>query len=643
MRLKTWQAYLVKQSNSLIWGGLSVLLFSFPSHSSGLFENFKALIKIQKENAQVKKDSIKKTVDLATIKDRESITIDTDYLSEIIFNTNRSYLELGLNDQCSLYDLIQANLLKSAEGEIKEIFVRYKSNSGVSQKAKTSTVNFLRNVAYKRCPKLANMALAFQVQNIAKALRSYKVTPPSSKDQCLVEIDKMIADVRTPYLCSVINEIGHIQKYQNDLTLLKPDQFKEKQRYTVLLNNAKTFKELLNPGLQNYLRLTCQNFDQKEKFCLSYFQTSYWQKAAIGEKRKTPLKAYCKALLKKDKISKRELEICASRLATAGDFCLNGIDSENALSPALNCAQTSYLLNNSTLYKDYLDCPGSVANQGIVNISRLIHHITKSVVRDENSCLTTASLAFAKLSEEASDGSLWKEKLCYLDRIKSEEICYPVIFGHALDSSFSVTTVMEKILSRTKGLNPNEKCKLVSKRRYNPALSEYRSGCVLVLDEDNCSAHKCDFKTYLNQREIDIAKVKADDSFYYYPVRFTQKSSSAASILARYYEKKEKQIRNISLLKKVMKDHPEAVFHGVACMEDIYPEHFSKITINQCSPLPFIFDGLIEKNGLYAVNMKTAMDSLAAPKIVPWSHLFSALMDYQRKHPLNTWGLSAIY
>ncbi len=82
--------------------------------------------------------------------------------------------------------------------------------------------------------------------------------------------------------------------------------------------------------------------------------------------------------------------------------------------------------------------------------------------------------------------------------------------------------------------------------------------------------------------------------------------------------------------------------HGIGCAEDLLPEHFSKESFNQCSPLPFIVDGYREKAGIYSVVIRTAYDSLHAPRLVPWTNLFSALKDYQRLHPLDIWGLYAL-
>ena len=87
---------------------------------------------------------------------------------------------------------------------------------------------------------------------------------------------------------------------------------------------------------------------------------------------------------------------------------------------------------------------------------------------------------------------------------------------------------------------------------------------------------------------------------------------------------------------------PNGVIHGIGCAEDLIPEQFQRMAINQCHPLPFIVDGHTEKNGDTLLITRLAIEDVHTPRFLMWPNIFNAVSAYQELHPLNTWTLNGI-
>ena len=114
-------------------------------------------------------------------------------------------------------------------------------------------------------------------------------------------------------------------------------------------------------------------------------------------------------------------------------------------------------------------------------------------------------------------------------------------------------------------------------------------------------------------------------------------------MIERYKKKKAKEIINVSSFKNLFNKHNDSIFLGVGCAEDLLPTHFKSKHINQCIYLPFIVDGYIEDAGRYSLVVRTSYDQIHAPRIIPWTYLFSSIKNYQSHHPLNEWSFYGIY
>ncbi len=93
-----------------------------------------------------------------------------------------------------------------------------------------------------------------------------------------------------------------------------------------------------------------------------------------------------------------------------------------------------------------------MGNAGIVNIVRMMSHFTGEAPPKSEFCHASITAAFAKFDLETSDGRSWDVRLCFDDKINQKEVCLPTVYGNIKDSDLSLSSVVEKILRKTKGL-----------------------------------------------------------------------------------------------------------------------------------------------------------------------------------------------
>ncbi|MCO4754288.1 MAG: hypothetical protein KC478_07385, partial [Bacteriovoracaceae bacterium] len=452
-----------------------------------------------------------------------------------------------------------------------------------------------------------------------------------------------LKDHKTPYLCFLSEQVKSIPALSQKIKNTPKSDYREIQSLKRQLRVAKKYKSSLSAGGIEYLDSLCINLDKPKLFCDSFFNVNFLEKAA-QQKALTPyLETSCQSILGRTELNQADYKRCAASMSKDPSLCMFAGDHEGVLTPRPNCETIGLNLNHSKLRANYVDCPARVANDAMTNLTRIINHFSSSAIPEAGSCQASTSAVFAQFNQDTTDGRFWDAKLCYDDKIKSTEVCHPVVYGNVKDSDLSLPKVVEKILQRTKGLGNDQQCRLVTKKQYRPNLLEFKSGCQVIIDIESCYATSCSFDIILNQNNVTHIKQKANVSFDYFPRSFSTENFAQAKLIEKKFRLKSKAILNVSFLKRSFNKYPKGIIHGVACAEDMLPEFFSKTVINQCSPLPFIVDGYKEEDGVFAVVIRTARDSLHAPRLLPWSHLFSALKDYQRLHPLNIWGLNVLH
>lgn len=625
--------------------GLSLSLpCSANEYKSGFYTNFEALIDIQNANYSKKIEKLAANRSkLNDLENPEQAELDPDFISALVFHTPSRFAALGGSDRCALYDLLLANLAKGPKGEVQDFIVRYKDKKGQIKTVLTDRESFFKEIAFKQCPQVKKFQAYFNVKNVGNTLKTLSLKTPSSQKACEQVHQDFIKDPKTPYLCFMAEQVGSIENLEEISRKTPRSQYRKLQKLKSQIKTAKVYQSLLNPASLNYLESLCKNIESEKAFCDGFFKSSFWQRSAKGAISKIYMEGYCQKALNKKELSEKDYENCARELEKKPGLCRFSNDSEAALSPRPSCDEVSSQLNRSRLKADYEDCPGRVGNAAMVNIARLISHFKGEAPPKSNSCPARTSAMFAQFNENVAEGRSWKVSLCYQDKINNKEVCLPAIFGDVDNSPLSLTTVVERILRKTKGFGADQTCSLIETQDYRPELLKFKSGCFILMDIKSCYGVSCDYKLLLDQRELTHIKQKAEIDFDYFPKDFANESFSQTKLLEKNFKLKSKKILNASSLKRALEENQKGLVHGIACAEDLYPDLFTKEKFNQCQPLPFIIDGFKEKDGIYSFVIRSAYDSLHAPRLLPWSHLFSGLKSYQRLHPLNTWGLHALY
>ncbi len=629
----------------------SVLSYSYAfsqekksSTGSGLYSSFQSLIKIESDNYFQKKEKLKTNYsNLSDLKDYTSVKLDIDFINHILFHSPSKYASLAANDRCSFYDLVLAGHIKDSEGSIKHFILEYETRKGRQKLAIVSKPIFMDKVAFKQCPKIKTFSKYFNTKNVKKTLATMNLKVPSNMDQCFQIHKDFIQDHKTPYLCKVYEQVEQIKPLERKIKSTPRSNYKRLTKLKTDLRTARNYKKSLNANSYDYLRNLCINIEKPKRFCRDFFDISYWKQISQGLKKPAPIENFCKELLKKSKLSKRDIKNCARSLSLNKEQCHYLNKYSNSITPKPNCSEISRALNFSSLKSQYNDCTGQVANEALVNISRVTAHFESTPIKEGSSCQTLVANQFLKMNLDINDGKYWGNSLCYMDKINRKLVCEPVLYGDDPNSEYSISKVVTKFMSRTRGLSRDQSCKLITKSQYKPSLLQYKSGCWIILDDKNCFASSCKFKILNNQEAVTHLKSKTKLIFPYFADRFTVQSLTQEKFIRDFYKKKNQKIINVSFLKNVFKNKKNAIIHGIGCREDLLPTFFQKRTLSQCTPLPFIVDGFIQKDGSLSLITRTAYDDLHAPRITPWSYIFSAVKAYQAHSPMNLWGLYALY
>lgn len=643
------QAFYQNLSNKkYIRGALCGLLLSLTpllsNAQSGFYKNFEELIKINKSNYLKKLEKLTTNLsELNDLTDPNQAELDPDFINTLIFYTPSRYSALVSKDRCSLYDVILADLAQSHEGNIRFFIVRYKNSSG---KLKTVAVNrntFMDKVAYQQCPSIQNFFRYFTISNLPKTLKTINLSTPNSDSECLEVHQQFMGDYKTPYLCKISDTIKGIPKLEQRLRNTSKSNYRLQQTLKRELRIANKYVEFLNDDAIDYLNSLCSNIEKPRLFCESFFKSSFWERSETGERSSYYIYNMCRDHVDKIGLNKKDLRRCSRAFTDQKNLCHYLGYQEDVLLPKSNCSELSERLNRSTLYSDYYDCPGEVGNDGIINATRIINHFERDVYVNKNACNTTSTNVFARFINEMTDGRFWNVGVCWDNKIYTREECFPMVYGDIPDSDLSISEVIKRTLTRSRGFGQDQKCEFVTTSQFNPNLLKYKNGCYIIYDKSNCYGTYCDFKIVVNEREVKELRIKSGSEFDYYPKDFQGANYAVEKLIRNRFKLISKDIINIAFLKSVFKEHPEAIIHGIACAEDLLPNFYHKKVLNQCRPLPFIVDGYKEDKGIISVIMRTAHDSLHAPRLVPWSYLFSSLKDYQRRHPLNKWGFNALF
>lgn len=616
---------------------LTISLFLFlvkGANATGLYTGFFQDINLQKEKFQVLlKRYINNNLDLKSIKDLSEVKLNQEYLTFILSNSPSRYTSFASTDKCSLYDLLNTNLLRSPIGEIDRLLITYKNKDGQFETRLIKKNLFLDRVVPYQCPKFKEFSQHFNANNLRNTLKKIKIQIPQTEKECIQNITTFQNDVKSPYLCQIAETVKASKKNEIRYTNMSSAQ---KARNTDLLYKielAKSYQRIFTKlGLETITGY-CENLAQPILYCRNFFRSNLWSKIYKKDPKSILFKTYC---------TEKNIKDCLIKINSEDFNCHFRGEKNTSLFPKQNCKSLSSSLMKNRLNLNYEDCPSVIKNESMINISRLLNHLFPDDIKSNKSCNLNTIYPFAKFNKDFLDYDSWQVKICYNDTlIGNDKVCLPTIFGEADNSPLSISNVIQKITYRLKG--NNSKCKIIDKRDYNPTLLEFKAGCYIINDFKQCSGEDCKFTVLLDGKPFDKFKIDYNLNFDFFPTNYLTENKSIMKQMSKHLKKEFKSVKNTTVLKRYLEMNKKVVVVGTGCAEDILPSFFQRESLNQCHPVGIIIDQLIEKDGLFSVQLRTTMDHIQAPRIVSWQNVFTGIKQYQKIHPLNSWELYAFY
>ena len=595
----------------------------------GTIQTFEKLIQIDQEKFQKRLQTLQNKGRIFT--DASSVTdldLDPDFLNSIVLHSDPGYLKVASTSKCRFYESILTDLLKSAEGKIRNVLVSY-----VDKDKRVSAVinrkDFLNKVVNQECPDTQKTIAAFQIKTLQDTLKNINFEIPTGLDQCRNIHISWVNNSQTPFLCQLHEYVKEVRAGEGDPKDLQ-------QRRAV----AKIIDDKMNLVQEDYIQNLCSNLDNETLFCEEFLNVSFWTKIAGGYEDKIYAQNICQGLMKTSEPSNPQYLECLGQIKKERDLCLYPGGPDTGLRPQPDCDQISTALNFSSLKANYRDCAGNSDQLVATNMGRIISHFTPNELSpSEGPCQAiSAGLTYA-FNRNFDNEENWNLEACYNDRLLERDVCTKTFFGKYENEPASYTNVVAEILKKTRGADQNITCKMVDSSTYNPLLLEYKSGCYIIYEKDSCFISECKHKVLFNDRSIDFIKIKGKPTLSYFPVQVRDERYSQQYLLTRDFKKKGKIMSSLSTMLAYFKKSKSGIIHGIGCAEDLLPTFFKARTLNECTALPFIVNGVIKEKDKVVFVTRTAGDSLQAPRLLSWSTLYSGVKSYQKKHPLKLWTM----
>jgi len=608
----------------------------------GIINNLKKIVDVSRESLQKEYQSLissGKIEQKPTQEQIESSRISPSFQRSIFLHSPKKYLELVNLNECHLYSLLENGLLRSALGEIDYLILKGKQGTFL-----VSPEQYAQQTYKFKCKKFAQLSNIFDSENLKSTISNISFPIPKTSQDCSEIHKDWLKNDYIPFLCKIPYSLDRAQRAERAKKGLKNSDLRRIRTLNNIIREADYYKKEVSFFKRTYLKNLCDDISSKENFCKTYLAQDSWTKVLNGELPKDYISYSCKTLYKKSfniPLSEAQLMKCAKRLKESPELCLfKSHRGYSSLVPSPNCSLSSKALVESRLYTDYKDCPGQIDNASITNIHRLVQHFKKRPLdNNKSSCQAEANKTLFNLIIDGKNEDQWPLKICYDDKIEAKELCHSYIPGSLEASPISENKIITKVLRRLTSISSKSTCSIIPKSKYNPVLLEYKNGCFITFDENNCSNAHCPKKIIVDEKEVTGLRFNGKLKFDYFPNNWKDQKKSAFSMIKESYKIEMKRLRNLTELEVFLKLNPKGIIHGVGCVEDIIPQHFKRVLFNQCTPMPFISDGIVSEDGNKVIVTRTALDDLHSPRLIPWNWIFTAIMKYKEHHPLGQWNL----
>ena len=647
-----WQKLFFKVSLCL---GLLSQAYIFPAYSQenlnakiettpGIIESLLEVIDIEKNQYSILiKEAEKKSLLITSDDQVKEIKLDPFFVKSLLLNSENRYLNFlkGQTDECRLISLFQNDLIKTSRGLVNRVIVNFINKEDKRERALLTKSNFLELYFKKKCINNKEIGKLFERSNLANTMKSITFTAPSTGNQCTQILNDWQRNPNTPFLCGLHETISRGEKAKLILPAISTVQRKRRSVLQSRITQAGRLIPLVPYFQRTYLKNLCENIDDRENFCDKYLAKDIWSQIVTGEKPDYLLEYKCKNVLGKEIVTKNDLRKCALKFKDEPKFCFtHGNNKHPSNYPLENCNDISDSLNSSQLVTNFHDCPGSVDNEGIINTHRLLSHFRKTKFdSSEFTCASEANLSFANLNIKANNSNGWPLKICFQNLASELKECYPYVPGASKNSELSEDVVIAKILKKSERTPFDVSCKLVNSRIYNPNRLGYRTGCHIVYDPSNCTSIHCPKDIYYETKVIDYLKYEGKVLYDYFPTSFSNEKYATSNLINDSLKTESKSIRNLTALKYFFSNTKKGVIHGIGCAEDLYPLVFQRRSLNECKPLPFIIDGVVESKGKTELIFRGSISDIHTPKNIAWNMIFNSVANYKELHPLETWTL----
>lgn len=587
----------------------------------GIIESFERLLTAHKDQFEKSKnDSLIVTAGKENLSQYKSIKFQTSFIQNIILHSDDKFYTLAKINECKFLSVMEANLLKTTDGLIEKIPLIVTDKNNFEKKITLYKEDFFDQIFKIKCLANKDYATLFNDSNFLKSFSGIKFTIPKNINECRLIHKEWVANDFTPYICEISQKNKKITKT------------------TPYVENV----SLLN---RIYIQTLCNSLNDDEIFCSKYLKNDIWSKIINSEAPTWKMSFKCQQMFNKlEPLTDIEIKNCASKLSTNSKYCeTNGSKDFPSYFPLQDCETISNTLVKSKLITNYHDCPGNVENEALTNIHRIVNHFSpRKIITSKETCNSEASYSFAKLNFEIKNEIGWPLKVCYQDKLSNTEKCSTYIPGSRPEEPLSEDNVISKILYLQKGAPAKTVCKIVGSKTYNPVRSEYKFGCFIVNSTDVCSTMTCEKKVIWDNKIQSDIKFIGKPIFDYFPTTYKNERYSFTKLHNEIRGTQERMIRNMPDMKFYLDSIESSIVHGIGCAEDLLPEIFPRLTINQCKPLPFIVDGHMKKGEDNFLVVRLSIDDLHTPRFISWPNLFNSVSAYQEIHPLNTWTLYGI-
>jgi len=589
-------------------------------------------------------------------------SFDPYFLRSILLFSDPAYLALAGQSECHFYAAIENDLLRTALGPIRQILIQ-------NENRQTLAINkndFLAAV-YEKCAANKENARLFSLENLATTIGRLSFTVPADQNACAQIWQDWWNNPYTPYLCRIpqterlaYEANAQLKKIDAHLAAAAGSQKSEQVAafgyWQQIKNRAQTYQHLLNFEQRTYLNHLCPHIDNQTVYCQNYFSHDVWSQVIQGQMPFSYMAYICQDLYHLNFAAPHDLEPCKDPLAARPENCQKLFPGKTFY-PAPDCAQLQ-ILAHGRLQTNYHDCAGNFDYPEIVNWFRIAQHFasfesnkkTPDKDRKKNELSKPLDLpqCFFKIAQpvylalaakERLD--LWPLQLCYQDVYTVEEVCTPFVPGQG-DAPYAQERLITKALRRSSERMEVD-CHFVEEKSYRPSTLAYGPGCFITYQEDHCLAFDCPTDIKVHKESANQVIYKGKLNFDYLPTSYATAENSLFKIMGRYLRREQKLIRNLTELFYFLNTNSRGIIHGVACLEDMLPEFYSKKTIGQCTAHPFIIDGHTKQESDTFLSVHLPLDDVHLPRQIRWQNIYQGVQNFQRTHPLKTWAMYGIW